>query len=377
MERDSDPIPGKFRTVGQNMFEYNIDSLRIDTGLKYIYEGKTLACVNEKELCEKGFITFARESEGHAAIMLKDKYENEGKIVIDTASTKLFLEFTGEGTSRWISNAVIWLLNIDTFFSCNDFNDDKLPVTIPMNININDIKLDETVEKRIIYKYVNFCLTVVMDCTGSMGPYIEETKKTIMSLFRELYSIQQQAGLDESSVICAQFIGYGDYPSPIYKYSGIHTNMRRLLDFMQEVGPHAGSGGDTAEDCGDGIDFALDQIKDMKENYKHMILVAGDYPNHGDFPPSIYAHDDLRPLEHPIQRIGWDVFWENISIKLLDLDADVHCIALPPKYIFFTMDRLLKFYPKVKRYSAKDSNEFSNELRKATITQYKEYVGVS
>lgn len=100
MSRAANPEPGKFRTVGQDMFQYNIDSLRIDTGLKYIYEGKTLAALNEEQLKAKDFIIFARESQGNAAIMLKEREKGCGKIVIDAASSKLFLEFTDEGTSR-------------------------------------------------------------------------------------------------------------------------------------------------------------------------------------------------------------------------------------------------------------------------------------
>ena len=35
-------------------------------------------------------------------------------MIIDTAASKLFLEFTSEGTARWISNAAVWLSNTES-----------------------------------------------------------------------------------------------------------------------------------------------------------------------------------------------------------------------------------------------------------------------
>ena len=72
--------------------------------------------MNEKKLEEIGFRTFAMESEGNAAIMVREKREEEtegGRMIIDTAASKLFLEFTEEGTARWISNAAVWLCNTE------------------------------------------------------------------------------------------------------------------------------------------------------------------------------------------------------------------------------------------------------------------------
>ena len=49
--------------------------------------------------------------------MFKERKEGsqEGRMIIDSAATKLFLEFTEDGTARWISNAAVWLCNAEEY----------------------------------------------------------------------------------------------------------------------------------------------------------------------------------------------------------------------------------------------------------------------
>ena len=69
----------------------------------------TLCKLNEKKLKDIGFDVFAIESEGNASIMVRnnDSVHTRGRMIIDTAASKLFLEFTEEGTARWIRNAAV------------------------------------------------------------------------------------------------------------------------------------------------------------------------------------------------------------------------------------------------------------------------------
>ena len=81
-----------------------------DIGL--LYEGETLCELNEQSFEQSGFRVLARESTGYAAIIVKpNDDESEGRMVIDTASTKLFTEFSCKGVASYFSNAVVWLCN--------------------------------------------------------------------------------------------------------------------------------------------------------------------------------------------------------------------------------------------------------------------------
>ena len=50
--------------------------------------------MDEKSLLRNGFEIFARENTGYASIVVKKESGSEGRMIIDTAASKLFLEFT-------------------------------------------------------------------------------------------------------------------------------------------------------------------------------------------------------------------------------------------------------------------------------------------
>ena len=74
---------------------------------------------------------------------------------------------------------------------------------------------------------INFCLTVVIDTTGSMGSAIASVKETIENLLRELESIQLQIGGTGS--IVGQIIQYKDYA----ERSETDNNCSFTSDFSQ------------------------------------------------------------------------------------------------------------------------------------------------
>ena len=110
------PKAGEFITMEGKAMDLS-NMLSLDYGIIQIYEGKTLCKLNEGEFEKSGFRVFARESKGTVSILVKDKKkeESEGRMIIDTAASKLFLEYSEDGTGRWISNAAIWLCNTEEF----------------------------------------------------------------------------------------------------------------------------------------------------------------------------------------------------------------------------------------------------------------------
>ena len=114
--RTDTPKAGQFITIGGKDTDF-MNITRLDYGIVSIFEGTSLCTLNEKEFIGKGFQIFARESEGNASIMVREKQEgsSEGRMIIDTAASKLFWEFTEVGIARWISNAAVWLCNTEEF----------------------------------------------------------------------------------------------------------------------------------------------------------------------------------------------------------------------------------------------------------------------
>ena len=109
------PTSGHFATYEGDVFDMK-KIAKLDYGLTAIYEGETLCEMDERRLVKNGFHVFARESTGCASIVFKpDGDDSDGRMVIDTAASKLFKEFTFNGTARWISNAAVWLCTTGRF----------------------------------------------------------------------------------------------------------------------------------------------------------------------------------------------------------------------------------------------------------------------
>ncbi|KAM7456229.1 hypothetical protein BLSTO_03018, partial [Blastocystis sp. subtype 1] len=114
---------------------------KLDFGLTAIYEGETLCEMDERRLVNDGFRVFARESTGCASIVFKpDGDDSDGRMVIDTAASKLFMEFTFKGTARWISNAAVWLCNTGRF-NVEKYNNPSAKTGIDMSgLGVDKIK---------------------------------------------------------------------------------------------------------------------------------------------------------------------------------------------------------------------------------------------
>ena len=121
---------------------------KLDYGLTAIYEGETLCEMDERRLVNDGFRVFARESTGCASIVFKpDGDDSDGRMVIDTAASKLFMEFTFNGTARWISNAAVWLCNTGRF-NVEKYNNPSAKTGIDMSgLGVDKIKTVEFVPR--------------------------------------------------------------------------------------------------------------------------------------------------------------------------------------------------------------------------------------
>ena len=136
---------------------------------------------------------------------------------------------------------------------------------------------------------INFCLSIVMDTTGSMYSAINSVKETIENLLRELESIQLQIGGTGS--ILGQIIQYKDYSERSRtdnncSFTSDFSQLRRQLENYCACGGGDGSlCGAACEDMQYGVKCALaNMTQSQYKDYYHMMIIIGDYPCHGDDP---------------------------------------------------------------------------------------------
>ena len=118
----------------------------------------------------------------------------------------------------------------------------------------------------------NVDVAFLIDCTSSMEPYIQETKRQINSL------LLQVQGYFGGSTLRAAFVGYRDFCDGDERLEVLQLtdDLAELQDFVALV--EASGGGDTPEDVLGGLQAALDLEWSAATR---VIIHVGDAPNHG------------------------------------------------------------------------------------------------
>ena len=302
--------PGHFRRIGSEM-DFDHFS-KLDFGIKEIYEGMTLCKLNEKKLKDIGFDVFAIESEGNASIMVRnnDSVHTRGRMIIDTAASKLFLEFTEEGTARWIRNAAVWLCNVEQFSFAKGMNKEAKSGIDMSHFDTSKIMRSPFEKKEYGTKIIKFCITIIMDTTGSMKDYIEATKNNITNVLTMLQDEVKRLKLSriiQEGYIVGQVVEYKDFNDTISSTEFITEDFTRLKAKLATF--DADGGGDYCEDIQDGFERAIVEMKKYKD-YNHMILVCADAPNHVDDDSSCDYEKNVRHNK------SFDSVWKMIYADL-------------------------------------------------------------
>ncbi|KAM7454191.1 hypothetical protein BLSTO_05054 [Blastocystis sp. subtype 1] len=268
------PDSGHFVTYGGDVLDV-MRIAKLDFGLTSIYEGETLCEMDEEKLVSNGFRVFARESTGCASIVFKPNgNDSDGRMVIDTAASKLFKEFTFKGTARWISNAAVWLCNSGQYQFVKSNNP-----SAKSGIDVNDIGVEKRKQVAFVPREqpkttVNFCLTVVMDTTGSMRKAINSVKVTIEGLLGKLESIKAKAG-GRGGAIVGQIIQYKDYKNTIDNNCSITSDFSALRRRLEGFSATGGSNCCGSEDIQYGVKCALANMRQSQYmDYHHMMVIV-------------------------------------------------------------------------------------------------------
>ncbi|KAM7454618.1 hypothetical protein BLSTO_04623 [Blastocystis sp. subtype 1] len=297
---------GKTMTRVKNVFDMK-KIAKLDFGLTAIYEGETLCEMDERRLVKNGFRVFARESTGCASIVFKpDGDDSNGRMVIDTAASKLFMEFTFKGTARWISNAAVWLCNTGRF-NVEKYNNPSARTGIDMSgLGVDKIKAVTFVPREQPKRAVDFCVSVVIDTTGSMSGAINSVKETIEGLLRKLEDIKAKAG-GRGGAIVGQIIQYKDYDDSFDNSCRITSDFSELRGVLEGFRATGGSGCCGSEDIQYGVKCALANMRQSQyKDYYHMMVIVGDAANHGD-----YEGCECYSMSNPLEgNRSYDSVWE-------------------------------------------------------------------
>jgi hypothetical protein len=81
----------------------------LTTGLEYIYEGITIATIDENK-------SLTPLIWGSAGNIVASVYEKEGRrLILDGGFTRLYVKWDTAGTGRYVKNAAAWLVNYEKF----------------------------------------------------------------------------------------------------------------------------------------------------------------------------------------------------------------------------------------------------------------------
>jgi len=130
-------------------------------------------------------------------------------------------------------------------------------------------------------------LMFIMDCTASMGSYINSCKRDI----NEIVKIIKEE--NDGVKVRLSFVGYRDFDCGKTALSELEftTDVDKFKSFMNGVS--ARGGGDAAEDMCSGFESALK--KNWNLNSTKVGVIITDAPCHGaKYQPNIYSSDDYK-----------------------------------------------------------------------------------
>lgn len=166
------------------------------------------------------------------------------------------------------------------------YNDFENPISVQdqQALNQNIIKLNENYDRlskilkeiiphqQIIQAKLDLDLMFIVDCTGSMGAWIDAIKKELSTIIAH---IQNEFQLSDIRV---SFVGYRDFSDEKKQFS-IHDFTNDIEEIKKFIGKQkAIGGGDLAEDVIGGLSHGLQQSWKSKARYAVLIC---DAPSHG------------------------------------------------------------------------------------------------
>lgn len=223
---------------------------------------------------EDSFRIFSRSSKGKPACIFKIPKGREGVIFIDNGASKLFNEYNEEGAARYISNMSIGCIHFSHFreFFQNDLG--KETIKIEMTEEEKAPKLTKLMKKK-----PPLLITILIDATSSMQPYINECKKNLSKFVEKCINQIEQLKI-YIQVIAYRDFNKNDNEDMVEPYP-ITDSLRIAIENIAAIKEDGGA--DEPENISIGFETALNQIEEFKKtepNCKNIFILVTDSPNH-------------------------------------------------------------------------------------------------
>ena len=222
-----------------------------------------------------------------------------------------------------------------------------------------------------------FCLSIVMDTTGSMGGFIKATRDNIEGILNSLKQVESSLHLEKGGIV-GQVVQYKDYADKMtgetdeYITNNFSRLKKKLATFEAKGGADGAGCGKNCEDIQGGLIRALEQIKTKRyRRYNHLILIVGDYPNHGDF--------DQCTITRNRNNIKIEDVWNQIYSDIRSLDSIR--IMFMPVYnaeIVTTMNRMRNALgDSIVDIRPANEGNFTQIVTETCINEYMSFAGIS
>ena len=226
-------------------------------------------------------------------------------------------------------------------------------------------------------KEKRFCLSIVIDTTGSMGGFINATRDNIERIIDSIKQLETDCEIPEGGIV-GQVVQFKDYADIMvgeqeeYITSDIARLKNKLASFKATGGADGAGCGSNCEDIQGGLIRALEQMKKSPfRKYNHLMLIVGDYPNHGDFDfCKIEKNKDGEVLKDVWERIYGDIRrFRNIRIMFMPVNV---------AEIVTTMKRMRDALgTDIVDSTPANRDNFVKIVTQTAVNEYKRFVGIS
>ena len=216
---------------------------------------------------------------------------------------------------------------------------------VPVDAKVISEKLKDTKYEEKLIKETSLDLLYLMDITGSMEAYVDNTKKELINIMNKI--IERFNGID----INLGFIGYKDlqeHSSNDFINEDFTKNHVHIKNSIENV--TIGGGDDIAEDIAWAFEKAIN--KNWKSNARFAIL-AGDAPCHG---LKYHGHEDYDDFPNGIPNRK-DI--EESIKEIADNNICLLCIKITER-----TDMMYDIFKDIYKNKNKEANFYIGELTK-------------
>jgi hypothetical protein len=199
-------------------------------------------------------------------------------------------------------------------------------------------------------------LVLVMDVTGSMGPYMDQVKERLSEIVQALVKIKVA---EQEAEVYVGVVAYRDYVDEkttfLTKMLNLTSSMAEVNDFLDALSPDGGGGKHEAVD--EALTQACERMNWGEHSFRVMCLVGDAPPHEADDPDVRYLRKGKvfvsseffgRPFEDNLRRSREVLNTTRVQLFMMGVGQDAETMATYPRYVddpkrFLSLDNAQNF----------------------------------